>query len=400
LNSTGQPQKIAAPAPWLLLLFFAGFAALYLFLHREIPLSSWWLEDLPVYADAINAFSAGQNPYGQIHGILHFVYPPAVLYAGSFLARLLPAHTGWCLFIAAHIVSVLAMPLLLARYYLRQTWLTPAFAMLIWFAEPRFTGILALYSANIAPLLYFLCLAAALPAIRKNRWSLFYAVVLIAGVVKITFVVLLLLPILVGQRQRMEWIRSILCGLVLGCVYALEKVFTPILYAGYKGALLQQLKVQGLYGYGIFGLAATIESKLRHTVGAPSYAVHLLFAAAIFGVLLWLRQRKFTQPDNGLWMALILMAIILINPRVLHYDAYIALFAAFVALALVLETRHLLILMTCLFLPSLAVSRLVHSPSLYGFYETLVILIAFTIGAWKLTRRSIPIPTPAKLPSP
>jgi hypothetical protein len=389
LQSGKRSAPIAPPNPWLMLLFVAGIALFYLYVHvisHGERLLTGWLEDVPVYADAITSFSSGQDPYLQFHGPLQFVYSPIFLFGGRFLAHLLPPHAGRFLFIFVYLVSILGMPPLLARYYLREVWLTPVFALVIWFGEPRFTGILALYSGNVAPVVYFACLVAALPGIRKNLWTYFYAAVLLAGAIKITFVVLLLLPVLVGRRQ---WLWSVLCGLSVIGIHLLEKVLTPFWYEAYKTALHAQLWGQGRCGYGIFGLAATIELSLRHTFGAPTYAIHLLFCAILFGTLLVLQKRGADQIDSTLWMALMLISIILLNPRILHYDVYIGVFASIVALAVLLQTRHLLLMLVLLFIPSLIFPRVMHHPLLYGLSETGLMVITFVLVAWKLWRMSI-----------
>ena len=103
-----------------------------------------------------------------------------------------------------------ALPLVLARFYFRRRWMGPLFALLLFFASPRFTGVLAFCGMNVASTLYLLALIAGIPGIRRNRWGWFYLAVIFAASIKISFLALLLLPLLAGRRQgwRSAGVRS------------------------------------------------------------------------------------------------------------------------------------------------------------------------------------------------
>jgi hypothetical protein len=89
---------------------------------------------------------------------------------------------------------------------------------------------------------------------------------------------------------------------------------------------------------------------------------------------------------------MVLMTIIVVDPRMLHYDAYLALFAAFTVLATTLELDgwKLIALVAVLFAPSLAVPHLLHTKLMYGAYELLILLAALGAGLWSLWRKSGP----------
>jgi hypothetical protein len=362
-----------------------AFAGLFLFLRHSLV--GAWLLDLHVYARAGRMFRTGESPYyqGLFEG-LRFLYPPVVLYALRALA-ILPGDSPWLLLALVHLTSVLLTPFVLARYYLRERWLTPVMAVLVWLGESRFTGMLALYSANVAPTLYLACLLAAVPGLRRNRWAWFYAAVVLSASVKITLLTLLLLPLFAGRRQ---WLRSFGCVLGVGVIYALQARLFPALYAGYKWAVLQQVQVEHQYGYGIYGIAASLDEKLHRPVGIEAYAVHALFVALLLGALLWLRHRRADLRAPDIWMGLLLMTVIVANPRVLHYDVYLALFAAYVVLAVVLGLSgwKLILLLVGLYAPSLAVPYVLHTKLMYGSYELCIILVALAAGIGRLWRTS------------
>ena len=373
----------APPSRWLMLAAFLAFAVLYAFLYRS-NLWAGWKDDLPVYSGAVQAFQDHADPYTKAYGGLLFVYPPVVLYAGSTLENVFGVHI-WGIFFSLHVVCMLLTPLLLARYFLRDSWLTPMMAALVFLSESRFTGVMAIYSANVAPSLYFLALLAAVPGIRSNRWRWFYLVVLIAGLIKLTLVILLLLPVFAGTRQ---WLRSISCGAGVISGYAVQAKVVPALYAGYKSALLQQVSVRGLYGYGVFGVVASLDGRLHRHVGGDAYVAWACCAAAMLGGLFWLKSRRADALDTSTWLALLLMAVIIINPRMLAYDAYLGLFAAFYvfAIAMNIDRSKLIALMVVMFAPSLVVPYLLRTRSMHGSYELLLILIALAIGMRRLSK--------------
>jgi hypothetical protein len=396
----------AVASPWLVTVMLVLFASLYFFLHRH-GLGAAWLEDLPIYKSAAHAFLAGQDPYSVIWFGLHFVYPPIVLYLFAFLARLMPGESEWTLVVCIHFACMLATPFVLARSFFRAKWMTALFAFFIWFVETDFTAVRALFSANVAPTLYLAALLAAAPGFSKNRWGWFYLVVLLAASVKVTFLILLLLPILGGRRQ---WLGSIAIGVAVAGVNAFQMVRVPALYAGYKNALVQQVSAQKLYGYGVFGTIAEIEQKLHPSVHA-AYAIHALFAVTFLAFLFWLKQRgaasfaatsdtTYLRADQNIWHALLLMAVIVINPRVLHYDIYLALFAAFVVLALAIKLTgwKLVALATVMNLPSLIVLPHVQAWYLPQTYSLCLVLLAIAVGVRQLARETglEPVAAPAR----
>ena len=92
---------------WLVLCTLLLMSAIYLVQHRH-NLDSAWLEDLPVYKTAVQAYTAGTDPYVEQHlseytagsgphaekhlnvYSMYFVYPPVVLAAFAFLSRIMP----------------------------------------------------------------------------------------------------------------------------------------------------------------------------------------------------------------------------------------------------------------------------------------------------------------------
>jgi hypothetical protein len=388
----GVPVSLPAPPGNFHILMFLALAGLVLWFTRGGMLIEGWQEDLPVYTHALQQWRAGVSPYDASLAPLFFLYPPAFLYIAAGLSHLTPAGWGGTAYLVAHLSAICALPLVLARSLFRLPWLSPLFALLLFFSSSRFTGVLALCGLNVASLLYCLGFVCAIPGLRRNRWEWFYVAVFFAAIIKITFLALLLLPLLAGRRQ---WLRSVACGAaVVGTNFA-ESAFWPELYDGYEWSLRQGILMQEGFGYGIFGALATYHYKERGGAGVAPYIASVLVAAGLMVLMFLLRRRMarlkgFSQArslaENGNWLALIVVAIVLVNPRQMQYDVDIALLAGFVLWVYGLRTRRLLALAAMLFLPSLVVPYLVLNPHMHGLYEVLLVLAAFGLGYWRLWR--------------
>ena len=367
---------------------FCGVFALL----RHQPWAPTWLEDLPVYAKALHAFVTGSDPYAIDHYGLHFVYPPLVLAAAAWCVRLLPGHGAKFLFIGVHAIAVFAMPFVLACYYVRARWWGRYLPVLVLIAEPGFVGLRALYSANVAPTLYLAAFLAAIPGLRRNRWRWFYFVVLLAALVKITLLVLLILPLLGGSRQ---WVGSVATGCTAVAANVLQRRLYPGLYAGYKAALVQQVAVQHQFGVGVFGFAARLDHHLHAKVGMLAYGLHATFVLLMLTALFLLKHRRGSEserafPTNAttstVWLGMLVIAVILANPRVLHYDMYIALIAAYGILAvhMQLDGWKLIGLAVVLQIPALVVLRIPAAYTLQTGWDLAVVLAALAIGIRQL----------------
>ena len=380
-SSVDQPVK--SPALWELLAAFALAVAGYLALYHG-HLQPFLLSDAHVYATGLNQWMSGGDPYGAEHfGALRFVYPPIFLFAGAPLARLMPAHWGWPLYLTISFASAFALPIVMARFYFRQGWLNAFFALLIFFAAPQFGGLLALESGNMACLLYLLIFLAGIPGLKRNVWGWFYAAVFFAALIKVNFLLMLALPVFAGYGQ---WIRSSVCTIATMAVYLTQKILTPGLYAAYQRSLRFVLIDEDGYGYGVFGNMARLDRKWHHTVGTMPYLIGGLFVPLLLVSLIALKRRLRVEYTDGVWLTLIIVAIVLANPRLLHYDACVAMPAIFVLLVNALKARRPVLVFAGLFVISLGVAIFVKSVPIKGGYELVLMLASFAAIYWKLRR--------------
>jgi hypothetical protein len=377
------------PAPTLIALFFVVAAALFWWLHRADSHADWF-EDLPVYARALHDWQAGRDPYSAPLAPLFFLYPPVFLYIAAALSFFVPGNWGGALFVVADVAAVCALPLVLARFYFRQSWLTPLFALLVFFASPRFTGVLALGTLNVASLQYCVAFVAAIPGLRRNRWGWFYLTVFCAAIIKVTFLSLLLLPLLAAKKQ---WLRSVACGAAVVLVNVLQKLLLPKLYHGYQESLNRGIVAMGHYGYGLFGIYAEYVRRLHLGPLAVAYSLWGVSAVALLSLAWALRQRILRAGNNpaanGVWLATVIATIILVNPRQMQYDADVALFAGFVLWVYAVRARRLLTLLVVLFLPCLVMPHLMHNQRLYGMYETLLVTTGLVLSSRRLWQESV-----------
>jgi hypothetical protein len=390
---TGQSitNQFQPPRSLYIALAFGALAVAYALVYSHNRSIVWdsanpfW--DASVYDHAIDNWRGHRDPYSTVSQGLLFVYPPVFLYAGGFLAALLPHHWGWYLFLGCHLSAFLGLPLLLSKCYFRLPWLSGGLACLIYAAEPGLAGLFSLRAGNVTSLLYFSALVAALPGLRRNSWGWFYLVVFLAGMIKPVFLLLLLLPIFAARRQVVP---SAVCGLLSAATYPLQRWVAPTSYRGFITATYVQIAKRSDYGAGILGEVVFLERKFVHRV--VDWPPLLAQAVFIVGILtaLYLLRRRISLSHNGVWLALLLVAIVLCNPRIQRYDSCIGLLAAFVLLVEAFETQRFFLLLSVLFLPSVLSYtgyRFFHAGP-WGSYETLVLLAGFGAGYWRLWRSS------------
>ena len=333
--------------------------------------------DSEPYAAGINRYNAGQTPYvlTDLTNRLPFAYPPAFVWVGGALARLLPAPLGWRVYIAIYLLGVFGLQMVLGGFYLRRMRLEEVLALVCLAPLAAFLSTVFL-SGNIHVVWYALALAAALPGLSRGRWGWFYGVALLAAVNQPVFVTLLILPVFTGLRRHIWY--AALCNVLAAGAYFSQKIFSPGLFQQFQTTINVHLQASHDFGQGVFGICAYVlnGAHLRGLV-LPA-VVQVIFSGGILLVLYLLRQRvPWWEPR---WWALLALGTVLINPRVMPYDAALALIPA--------------VLFLCFFparvgwpwgryaalLAVTAVSMVLHA----AVGITLLLLVGFVAGAWQL----------------
>ncbi|SNS30792.1 hypothetical protein SAMN05421770_101430 [Granulicella rosea] len=327
--------------------------------------------DSEPYATGIDSYLAGRSPYtlDDLNNPLPFAYPPVFVWAGAALAHLFPATWGWRLYIAVNLGSILVLECALAWLLLgavrRRQWV--ALACMTPLCSIMSTVFL---SGNIHVVWYAAALLAAIPAIRRRQWGWFYAVAFLAGVNQPIFLVLLLFPIFAGRRQYFPAAGAVLAT---GAVYLGERLFVPEMYSRFQASIANHLAASHDFGQGVFGIAAVLLARVHVSSTRPAVAIQLAFAAAVYFTLLWLRGR--IPVNDRRWWALLALAIVLINPRIMPYDAALGLIPSIYFFLYALRPRW----QAAIVLPVALASVALHS--IVGF--TLVLLTAFCVGVWQ-----------------
>lgn len=310
----------------LIVLYLAvGFLFLLLTTYLYLSLkhaSGTAFVDAAVYARAIATWQGGGNPYVTPQGLLPFVYPPIFLRGATALGSVLSWHAGWYAYLAIEGVCVVAIPWLLTTVYVRSRWLTPVIAMVIFTLQPGFAEEGVLLTGNIANFVYPLALAAGIAGIRRNKWLPFLIVVGAASVLKPTFLGLLILPLLAGERQM---VRCVLCVSSVLLVYLLQRILLPQSYAAFQHNVFTEIMVRGDAGFNIFNYLHRQGHTflfLRNPI-VPSLIQFAIIGAIVAGFFL-MRGRRKRAVVADLWVPALLVVAILSNMRMQHIDADIA----------------------------------------------------------------------------
>jgi hypothetical protein len=144
----------------------------------------------------------------------------------------------------------------------------------------------------------------------------------------------------------------------------------PALYHRFAQAVYTQLVLTGDMGFGLFSRLPT----------QPRTAAPLLFTAGIAGILWYLRTAGW-RPSSRLWVPVILLTCILINPRLLGYDAQIAMLPALCLLLEIIPVRSEKQSRTVAVLFAVALLVLCKKTSLY--MTSLFLLLALCAGLYR-----------------
>jgi hypothetical protein len=323
-------------------------------------------------------FRQGKSAY-YLPGELPFIYPPIFVFVGSWMARALTPVLGWKIYLITSMGSVLGTPLVLAHAYLRRLGWADALTMFL--LSPFALTEQVFFGANISSAFYFFALLAGAVGVAQNRWLWFYLVIVLAAAVKVTFLLLLLLPLLAGIGQITS---SVVTTSMTCSIYLLQKIMIPGIYQQFRVALFNQTFTARNYGYAPFGVTANLLTRFHVVAYVIPGAIQITFALSILLTMLWLRHRmrsgRVPLRDDR-WLALIIIAIVLINPRMFDYDVTTGLVPAY--FLLVANWRS----PVALLLAAISLSGFFIGHGAIGFL--FVLLSGFVVGAGSLATRPV-----------
>jgi hypothetical protein len=384
-----------------------------------ITIPFWALHDAPgwdivFYRNAIVSLHAGHDPYAdaiavqdEFHRNLaqhpnaqvpySYVYSPITLPLLRLIGILpfaisLPLY--WLVLIAG-VVGTLWVLSQSAQASAEKAFLRIVLPLLIFCP-----GLLAhdtLFSGNVAFILYGAVLLGASIGWRRNQWIWCYLAIFIASCFKAPLLCLVAVPLLSARRQWIPAVSTIAASVAL---FALQPVIWPSLFHNFLRAVELQFSYNRDFGSSPAGVFSSIIVHYGIRYSPASEVVYLLYAAVIVVTLFHL-SRQFLDGKFALkqWMPVLILGAILLNPRIMEYDAA----PLAIPMALIgwrFFTRRLTTLPAALTYLAFFLVANCFAVGRYATWkpiECLLLVGLFTIGCWDLLH---PLPViPAAVPS-
>jgi hypothetical protein len=367
--------------------------------------------DVAIYHNAIVSLHAGHDPYVDAMAVQEAFhrtlaqhpndYPPySYVYAPITLPLLrlighLPTWFAGSLYWLILIACVFSVLWVTTRARQRDEL---AFITIIAPLAIFCPGLLAhdtILSGNIAFILYALVLLTAVAGWRLNIWRWCYLAILIASCFKPPLLTLLAIPFFSARRQGLP--AGATAALGLG-IFAAQSRLMPALFLHF----LQAVQLQFTYNHDFGSSPAGVFSNLlvQHNLpySTASLAFYLLYAAAICAVFYHL-SRRYLQGELTLqqWMPVLLVGTILLNPRIMEYDAApLAIPMALIAWRFFtrdgITTRAVLTYLGIFLASNLIAVNLTNA---WKPTECVLLTTVFTTGVWGLLQHSeAPFPEP------
>ena len=315
---------------WLIFLIWAlAFATIPIWTHFEPP---FW--DVAVYVNAIHSLRLHHDPYADaiaVQRVFHstlalhpravppysYVYSPLTLPALALIGSL-PFWLSGALYGLTYIAGSLAQVFVgldAAETSERRLFAFLAPAALFFPALLQNNTIL---SGNVAYILYGAILAAALLGWRRNSWLTFYLVTLAASCLKAPLLSVLVIPVLSARRQWLSAGVTAVAGLGL---FAIQPSIWPNLFRHYLEAVELQFSFNHDFGCSPASLLSDYLWDHNLPYSPANILFYLAYALPLLGVLFYL-SRRFLRGDFTLkqWIPVLLIGVILLNPRVKEYD--------------------------------------------------------------------------------
>jgi len=289
--------------------------------------------DLNVYRAAMDSMRAGHDPYADAMAIQRAYHAQAVHPAGGSppysyvyspmtlplvrLAAALPLTLAGTVYWLVYIAAVVAG--LLVSWWMVRDEERPLFACLLPLVV-FFPGLLendVIFSGNVAYILYGAVLAGAWVGWTRGRWWVFYACVVAASCFKAPLLCLVVIAPLSARRQ---WMRAGVTSAVGIGLFLMQPHVWPELFRHYLEAVELQFSFNRDFSSSLPGILANALYELApyQVVSAVAYA---LLAVAILSAMLVLRKRFLHGAISlQVWAPMVLLAAVLLNPRIMEYD--------------------------------------------------------------------------------
>ncbi len=382
------------------LFWVLAFAAIPLWIKTDPP--AW---DLHVYLNALHAMKAGHDPYADgiaVQEAYHarqmvqpngdpppytYVYSPMtlpLLRAAGMVPGWLSGGAYWLMYVAGVLAMIWAG--MQAATEKEQKYL-----MFFGPAAAFFPGLLvydAILSGNIVYIFYGLILLTAVVGWRRGQWGWFYAATLAASCCKAPLLSLLPIPILSARRQ---WLPACVTGAAGLVMFGIQPWLWPTLFRNFMKAVELQFSYNrdfGLSPAGLFGYALV---HFGRAYSPASSIFYLIYVVPLFGVLIYL-SREYLRGGFSLeqWAPVMLVGVILLNPRVMTYDVAplsvpmaLIVWRSFSAVA---TGTRALIAPALFFMATNAIIFVFPSMDAWKRTEGVLLVAVFAAGCWNLLR--------------
>lgn len=286
--------------------------------------------DVDIYSRAMQAVRTGQDPYAvglarqtaaeaTGHHTFTYVYPPLTLLAlraFSLLPVSMAAAFYWLMYAAGFIGIVWAA----AQCFLPQDRHVMQFIVPLVVFFPGLMADDVILSGNIAYLFYGLIFTAAVVGWRRGVWRWFYLAILVASCFKLPFLTLLAIPPLAGERQ---WLKATGVGAAGVGLFAVQYWLWPLQFREYLESVRLQFQFNGDFGLSPAGVFGRFLYEHRLPYSTPSTLVFLVYGSVLFIALYsFSALHRDRRIPTEIWIPVLMVGTILLNPRIMQYDAH------------------------------------------------------------------------------
>jgi hypothetical protein len=253
-----------------------------------------------------------------------------------------------------------------------------------------FPGLLlfdSVFSGNVAFMLYGLMLAGFLAGWKQGRWRWFYLAVLVASCFKAPYLIYLALPLFCASRRWMQVAAASVAGLAL---FGMQAVVWPTAFHSYTQALDRIFSYNNDFGSGPAGRFGATAALIAGHYAVWGAVVYLVLTLSLFVLLLYFaRFYKKGLIRGEQWFPLMLVGLLLMNPRLIEYDIFpftvpmmLILYRLIRPLAFVRLISALLLALWCA--ANYFANR---SHEDWKYMECGLLLLVFAAGCWCLLRQ-------------
>ena len=255
-----------------------------------------YFHDFDVYLHAIKILNNFENPYLNITE-LPYLYPPII----SKLLQIFNQNTFTFIYLILYITIIFYVYIISKKKF--------KIALLI---SLGVGGVLikSLMTGNIANIFYLLLIFSIIYYYDKRNFLPYYIAVFLISIIKFNFVILFLLPIIINQNIKKEFLKLSFFITFLSLIYIYQYIFMNLQFIEFINTLKSYIPFDA--GSSIF---AFLSYKLEINV-----FISALLHLSIFTLLLIILINKRDKIDPRIFILSILILLIFINPRLTLYD--------------------------------------------------------------------------------